>query len=137
MQNRTGPQGMWSRKLRYTITILLMLLCAPALADQPSSSAFNAYKDARQFPPHNDKVCVLTSPLPAAVPASPVGRLSARFRGEPTTSEDQLLADRARLNGANVVVVVARNGKGKVRAGAFHVEPEVKLNCIAAGGQLH
>ena len=112
-----------------------LLLASSSVAAKPSNANYSAYAQARQYPPHSEKVCLLNQSLSATVMAEPVGRMAARYRGEPGVSLDTLFADKARMHGANLIVVVNRDGE-KGQAGAFYVAPDVELDCAAAGGQL-
>ena len=119
--------------MRAHLLLGAVLLCLlTAACGSQSKTALSRPAGVRIFPAYSGPVCVLSYPLPAEIPAQPVGVVKARRKG----GEDpvDVLARGVREAGGTIIYLAARS-RGAAWGHAYYVDPALKLDCLAAGGE--
>lgn len=101
----------------------------------PSKTAVRREYGAPVLPPHYGPVCLLWQRLPPEIPATNIGKVAARR--SPTAGEHPLdvLARGVREAGGNAVYV-GDQSRGAAWGHAVFFDPSLRLDCIAAGGEI-
>lgn len=114
--------------------LLCIATCSLLITACGSQSKIGLSRPAgvRIFPAYSGPVCVLSYPLPAEIPAQPVGVVKVRRKG----GEDpvDVLARGVREAGGTIIYLAARS-RGAAWGHAYYVDPALKLDCLAAGGE--